>query len=178
MRTFVVSLRAIVIFTLLTGVLYPLAVTLFGRVLFARNAGGSLVEGDGRVLGSELLGQPFIQTKYFWPRPSAVNYDPALSGATNWSLTSESLVKAVREREAQGAVAEMRYSSASGLDPHISVEAAKSQISRISQARGLSAEVLGRLVASHTEGRQFGFLGQVRVNVLLLNLALDGRVAR
>lgn len=173
MKDLMVSLKAIVVLTLLTGLVYPLAVTLLGNLLFAHKAQGSLVLQKKKVLGSELIARSFTQGKYFWPRPSAVKYDPASSGGSNQSVASVDLMKAVWEREARGAVADMKFASASGLDPHISPEAARSQVARVAQARGMSPEVALRLVEAHTEPRQFGFLGQRRVNVLLLNLALD-----
>lgn len=181
MKTFLISLRALLALTLLTGVLYPLGVTLGGRLLFPEKAAGSLVEREGRVVGSALIAQPFSSPKYFWPRPSAVKYDATSSGATNLALTSADLVKAVREREAQGAVEDLRYSSGSGLDPHISPTAARSQVKRVAQARQLGSEEseeLTSLVETQIEGRQFALFGEERVNVLLLNEALDKRFGR
>lgn len=173
-----VSIKAILIFTLLTGILYPLAVTVAGKALFSKKANGSLILNNGRTVGSELIGQEFSQPKYFWSRPSAVKYDSGSSGASNLGVTSSDLLKVVHERESKGAVAEMKYSSASGLDPHISPESAHSQVSRVAEARGIKIEDVIQLVNSQTEERQLGFLGQKRVNVLLLNLALDGQLVR
>jgi len=170
------SLRALVVFTLITGILYPLTVTLFGQLLFPDKSAGSLVSVNGQLVGSELIGQSFSQAKYFWPRPSAVKYDAASSGATNLGPTSEDLLKAVREREAQGLVADMRFASASGLDPHVSPEAIRSQISRVASFRSLTPnqiKELETLVEAQTEKRQFGFLGEPRVNILSLNLKLE-----
>ncbi len=176
MKTLLLSVKVFAVFTLLTGLLYPLAVTGLGWIVSAGNAGGSLVEREGRVVGSKLIAQSFEQAKYFWPRPSAVKYDSSASGGSNQGPTSADLLKAVQERRAAGAVAESRYASASGLDPHVSPESALSQVERVAKARGAKAEEVESLVISFVEGRQFGFLGQPTVNVLLLNLALDQRI--
>jgi len=175
------SLRALVVFTLLTGVLYPLSVTVLGRLLLPHKSSGSLILSNDGVIGSDLIGQSFSQAKYFWPRPSAVKYDAASSGATNMGPTSADLLKTVREREAEGAIAEMRFASGSGLDPHISPEATRSQAQRVASSRNLTpAQIkeLETIVEAHTEKRQFGFLGEPRVNVLSLNLKLDERFGR
>lgn len=175
-KELMVSVRAILCFSLLTGLLYPVSVTLMGRLLFEEKASGSLISKGDHIVGSKLLAQPFSQERYFWPRPSAVKYDAASSGATNLSPNSAGLVNAVHALEAAGAVLEMRFMSASGLDPDISPEAARAQIGRVSKARGLNQDqvkALELLVENRTEERQFGFLGQPRVNVLQLNLATD-----
>jgi potassium-transporting ATPase KdpC subunit len=181
MKNLMTSFRAIVTFTVLTGVLYPLSVTFLGQAFLSEKSGGSLVRREGAVAGSELIAQGFAQPKYFWPRPSAVKYDCASSGASNLSVSSTDLLKAFQEREALGTVGEMRFSSGSGLDPHISAEATRSQVTRIVDSRKLSAgqaEVLAKLIVAHTEPRQFGFLGEPRVNVLKLNLELDERFGK
>lgn len=176
MKTWLTGLRALLTFTLLTGLAYPLAVTLLAEVFLPGKSSGSLLRREGKVVGAELIAQGFSQPKYFWPRPSAVKYDAASSGATNQSVTSEEWKMTVLQKEAQAMTGEMKTSSGSGLDPHISPEAARSQVSRISTARGLNREqetALNHLIEARTEDRQFGFLGEPRVNVLKLNLALD-----
>lgn len=173
MKDLKISLKVLAVLTVLTGVLYPALVTFAGRIAFTNRAGGSLIGQNGGVVGSALLAQEFSKPGHFWARPSAVKYDGASSGASNLSLTSAALVKAVKEREAQGAVLDLRYASASGLDPHVSPEAALAQVGRVSKATGRSEVELRALVQANTEGRQFGCLGEKRVNVLRLNLALD-----
>lgn len=167
------SLRALLIFTFLTGIVYPLSVTLLGRFFFLNKINGSLLTIDDRVVGSEMIGQFFSQAKYFWPRPSAIKYDAGSSGATNLGPTAKDLFTAVQEREAQGLVADMRFASGSGLDPHVSPEATRAQIQRVASSRNLTAsqvKEMEALVEDQTEKRQFGFLGEPRVNILKLNL--------
>jgi K+-transporting ATPase ATPase C chain len=183
-------LRPAIILTLLlclvTGLLYPGVVTGLAQLLFPWQAHGSLVRANGRVVGSALIGQPFTRPEYFHPRPSAAGrgYDATASGGTNKGPTDRKLADtliagAVRQVvQEDGAVrghipADMVTASASGLDPHISPANAELQIARVANARGIPAETLRAIVRRHTEGRQFGFLGEPRVNVLLLNLALD-----
>ena len=184
-------LRAtIVIFLLLTvvtGVAYPLAVTLVGQVAFSAKANGSLVERDGEVVGSQLIGQPFSQTQYFWSRPSAAGYNGGGSTGSNLGPTNPAQFAAVEQRVADlgtshgdgaaGVPIDLVTASGSGLDPHISPAAAEYQAARVAAARGLSADQVRRLVAEHTEGRTFGLLGEPRVNVLLLNMALDAETS-
>lgn len=164
---------------LLTGVVYPLVVTGIAQLAFPRQANGSLSMVGETVVGSALLGQANDDPRYFWPRPSATGYDTLPSGGSNLAATSGALTTAVTQRAAQGSVAnapmplEMLFASASGLDPHISPEAARMQIGRVAAARGLDEAVVASLVEAHVEGPQLGFLGQPRVNVLLLNMALD-----
>jgi K+-transporting ATPase ATPase C chain len=183
--------RMLLILTILTGVLYPLATTLLAQVLFPAQANGSLITVDNQVVGSSLIGQSTTDPRYFWSRPSAVNYmlgsapdSPGLSGASNYGGTSASLAAAVTERETAFRAAhnlpadvivpaEMVFASGSGLDPHISPEAARLQVERVATARGLDQAVVAALVEQAVEAPQLGFLGQPRVNVLLLNLALD-----
>lgn len=174
-----------VAFTLICGGLYPLVVTGIASVVFPEQAAGSFITvKNGRVIGSLLIGQPFSDPKYFWPRPSATTdfpYNPAGSGGSNagptnpdYLKTVANRVKALRDTGVSGAIpAELVQASGSGLDPHISPEAARAQVLRIAQARGMTAEAVERLVSAHTEERQFGLLGSPRVNVLALNLALD-----
>jgi K+-transporting ATPase ATPase C chain len=174
-----------VVFTLLCGGFYPAVVTGIASLLFPAQAGGSLVTGpDGRIAGSSLIGQPFSLEKYFWPRPSAAtdfSYNPMGSGGSNMGPTNPDFIKAVGERvnalRDTGITAEIPAdlveASGSGLDPYISPAAAEIQIARVAKARGLDEKALAQLVSSHVEDRQLGFLGQARVNVLLVNLALD-----
>lgn len=181
MRNFWISLRALCFFTLIAGVTYPALVTVLGGFFLPDESSGSLVLRDGKVAGSGLIAQAFSQPRYFWPRPSAVNYDAASSGASNLSITSEALAKAVNERKAQGSTHESLYASGSGLDPHISPEAARAQIGRVAEARRLNVDqqkALALLIEAKTEERQFGFLGEPRINVLKLNLSLDEQFKR
>lgn len=182
------ALTLLVAMTLLTGLVYPLAVTGLAQLAFPWQARGSLVERDGTVVGSALIAQPFARPDHFHPRPSAAGtgYDAASSGATNLGPTSKALVDTAATRiaelraanpDARGPVpADLVSASGSGLDPHISPAAALWQIPRIAKARGMSEDALRALVTRHTEGRQWGLFGDPRVNVLLLNLALDGVV--
>lgn len=175
MKPFIVSLRFVLVLTILTGVLYPLSITYLGHLLFPSQVGGSLIINGNGVIGSKLIGQTFSDPKHFWSRPSAVKYDSAGSGATNQSLSSSEFLKAVNERSAQGAVQEMRFTSASGLDPDISPEAAEAQLDRISRARNLTdfqLKQLRTILMQSVNARQIGILGEPRVNVLLLNLAM------
>jgi potassium-transporting ATPase KdpC subunit len=183
-------LRPAIAFTLLlcalTGLAYPGIVTGLAQLLFPRQANGSLVEAGGRVVGSELIGQPFSRPEYFHPRPSAAGsgYDATASAGTNKgptdlkladTLIAGNVARVVEEDGGQrGKIpSDMVTASASGLDPHISPANAALQVGRVARARGVSPGVVTALVARHTEGRQFGILGEPRVNVLLLNLALD-----
>jgi len=171
------------ILTLVTGVFYPLAVTGVAQVAFPHLANGSLVEHDGKTVGSSLIGQGFNRPEYFWSRPSAADYNGGASSGSNLGPTNPALFQAVNGRVESIRQAEPSSSgpvpidlvttSASGLDPHISPAAADFQVPRVSRARGLSADRVRALIAQHTEGRTFGLLGEPRVNVLLLNLALD-----
>jgi K+-transporting ATPase ATPase C chain len=174
------SIRMLVVMTIVTGVVYPLLVTGISQVAFKDKAGGSLILKDGKVVGSSLIGQPFSDPKYFWSRPSATSpqpYNGASSSGSNLGPTNPALLDAVKERvgkfEKQPVPADLVTASASGLDPHISPAAAEYQIPRISKTRGIPEDRLRELVAAHTEGRQLGILGEPRVNVLELNLALD-----
>ena len=178
MKTLIESIRILIVFTLLTGVLYPLAVTGVARVAFGKKADGSLVERDGKIIGSALLAQKFTEDRDFWPRPSGADYATVASGASNKGPTSADLQKSVAERRAKfgdTAPGDLLTASGSGLDPHISPEAARQQIPRVANARGKSEADIAALVAHHTEPPQLGFLGEARVNVFALNLALDAR---
>lgn len=162
--------------TFLLGLIYPSLVTLIGQLGFPRLANGSLIEKDGKLVGSDLIAQKFESEKYFWPRPSAVDFNPLPSGGSNLGPTSASLKDAVESRRLKlgsKAPLDLLFTSASGLDPHISPEAAFYQIPRVAKARGVSESELKGQVIRLLERRQFGFLGEDRVNVLKLNLALD-----
>jgi K+-transporting ATPase ATPase C chain len=177
---------ALAVFTVLVGLAYPLLLLGIGQAAFGHRADGSLVRADGRVVGSSLIGQAFDAPRYFWGRPSAAGdgYDAGASGASNLGPTSRALADVVQQRidallaADPGATvadipAELVTASGSGLDPDISPAAARFQIARVAAARGLDPARLRDLVRRHTQGRALGFLGEPRVNVLQLNLALD-----
>jgi K+-transporting ATPase ATPase C chain len=179
----------VLLLTLLTGIIFPLALAVLARPLLRFQADGSLVSRDGVVVGSDLIAQDFSGPGYFHPRPSAAGdgYDPTASGGTNFGPANPRLRDAVRQRvddyrRLNGLPPHVPVPvdavtcSGSGLDPHISPADAALQVGRVARARGRSEEVIWRLVAEHTRGRQLGFLGEPRVHVLALNLALD-RVA-
>lgn len=181
-----IALFLLIVLTVVTGVLYPLAVTGMAQVLFPRQANGSLIVQNGQPVGSTLIGQPFDDPKYFWGRPSATGpfpYNAAASSGSNLGPTNDVLLKAVRDRIAGLKAADPENSSpvpvdlvtasGSGLDPHISPAAAEYQVHRVAKVRGLDEAKVRALVADHTEGRQLGILGEARVNVLQLNLALN-----
>ncbi len=186
-------LTIFLLLTLVTGVFYPLVVTGLAQLIFPHQANGSLIEQNGLAIGSELIGQNFAGVEYFWGRPSATSpnaytaFDPetlTASSGSNLGPLSQTLVDTVQERvnALQAANPASRLpipvdlvtASASGLDPDISVSAAYYQVARVAKARGLSEAVVTALVDQYTESRQFGLLGEPRVNVLLLNIALDG----
>jgi K+-transporting ATPase ATPase C chain len=180
------AILGVLMLTLLTGVIFPLVLGLLARPVFRHQADGSLVEHTGVVVGSDLIGQSFTGPGYFHPRPSAAGdgYDGLASGGSNLGPANPKLRAALRQRvedyrRLNGLPAhvpvpiEAVTSSGSGLDPHISPDDAALQVQRVARARARSEEFIRRLVAEHTEGRQLGFLGEPRVNVLALNLALD-----
>jgi len=171
------------IFTVITGVIYPLAVTGIAQVVFPNQSNGSLIVVDGKAVGSELIGQQFDDPKYFWGRPSAAGYNAAASSGSNYGPMNPALTDMVQARmDALKAAdpdntlpipVDLVTASGSGLDPQISVAAALYQAHRVASARGLSEADVQSLVEKYTEGRQFGILGEPRVNILKLNLALD-----
>ena len=173
----------VVLLTVLTGVIYPLAVTGIVQALFRHQANGSLISDNGETVGSELIGQPFSDPRYFWGRLSATGYDAADSSGSNYGPTNPALLEAIQARidvlkavdpdNQEPIPVDLVTSSASGLDPDISPAAAQYQIPRVARYRGLSEEQVSALVGRFSEGRQFGILGEPRVNVLKLNLALD-----
>lgn len=180
------ALVALVALTLITGLLYPLVITGIAQMLFPRQVNGSLILVDGKPVGSSLIGQPFDAPKYFWGRPSATSpfpYNAAASSGSNLGPTNDALMKAVQVRiDTLRAVdpgnplpipVDLVTASGSGLDPHISPASAAYQVRRVARVRGMEEVVVRQLVSQHTAGRQLGILGEPRVNVLALNLALD-----
>jgi K+-transporting ATPase ATPase C chain len=183
------SVRQTILWTVVTGVMYPLVITVIAQVAFNKQANGNLVMRDGKIVGSALLAQQFTGTNYFWPRPSACSYGTGPSGivassGSNLGPTSGPLQTNVMNNVAAFisgnnlptntvVPADMAFASASGLDPHISPEAAQMQVARVAASRGVGEDKIKALVEKFSEPPQWGFLGQARVNVLLLNVALD-----
>ncbi len=184
------SLTVLIVLGVITGVIYPLAITGIAQGLFSHQAEGSMIVSDGKLIGSELIGQPFSDPGYFWSRPSATPvfpYNAAASAGSNLGPTNPVLLQAVEDRiralraadpgNDQPVPIDLVTASGSGLDPHISPAAAYYQVGRVARARGLSEEAVRALVAEHTEGRQWGVFGEPRVHVVELNLALDALLA-
>jgi potassium-transporting ATPase KdpC subunit len=182
------ALVLLLVFTVLTGLVYPLVLTGVAKLVFPRQAEGSLIVRDGRAIGSRLIGQPFTDPRYFWGRLSAtspVPYDASASSGSNLGPLNPALLDAARARIAALRAADpganrpvpvdLVTASGSGLDPHLSLAGAEIQVARVARARGLPPEVVRAIVKRHAEGRTFGLLGEPRVNVLELNLALDER---
>jgi potassium-transporting ATPase KdpC subunit len=172
--------------TVVTGAIYPLAVTGIAQLLFPESANGSLIERDGEPVGSSLIGQPFTDPKYFWSRLSATGpapYNGSASSGSNYGPLNDALSEAVKGRvdalvsadpdHRSPVPVDLVTSSGSGLDPHVSPAGARYQVARVARARGLDPSLVAELLEEHTEDRQLGFLGEPRVNVLELNLALD-----
>jgi len=180
-----------IVIMVITGLVYPGLVTGVAQLLFPHQANGSLVTMNGQVVGSELIGQPFTKAEYFHPRPSAAGagYDDTLSSGTNKGPTDLKLADTLIAQAVDSAVkldgavkgkipSDLVTSSGSGLDPHISPASAFLQVGRVARVRGLDSAAVRALVERHVEGRQFGFFGEARVNVLMLNLALDSAFGR
>jgi potassium-transporting ATPase KdpC subunit len=189
MKNFVTAILMTAVTAVLLGLMYPLAVTGLAQVLFPDKANGQLIVRDGRVVGSRLIGQPFASPGYFRSRPSAAGaagYDAGASSGSNLGPTNRKLIDRVQaeveklraENPGRPVPVDLVTTSASGLDPHISPAAAEFQVPRVARERGVSEDQIRRAVRAHTEGRQFGFLGEPRVNVLELNLDLDDKFPR
>jgi len=186
-RNLMIAVLMTVVTTVLLGIVYPLALTVIAQTVFPDKANGQLIRADGLVIGSRIIGQPFAGPGYFHSRPSAAGngYDAANSGGSNLGPTNEKLISRVRdqvkelarENPAMPVPIDLVTTSASGLDPHISPAAAAFQVPRVARERGLPEAELRRLVERHTERRQWGFLGEARVNVLELNLDLQEKTA-
>ena len=186
-KQLIITLKYFLIITIFTGVVYPLFISAISVIAYPDKAAGSLIEKDGKVIGSKLIGQKFESDKYFWSRPSAVDYNPMPSGGSNSGPTSASLKKSYEDRQKNFSEKnsvkdittvpnEMFFASASGVDPHISPISALLQVERIAKARNFDStkkEKVLELIDSMTENPQFGFLGNAVINVLLLNLELD-----
>jgi K+-transporting ATPase ATPase C chain len=183
----IIALKLLLVMTVLTGIIYPFIMTGVAQLAFPARANGSLVMKDGKIAGSELIGQKFDSSIYFWSRPSAINYNPIPSGASNLGPTSDKLKKQVEERrrlfatinsiaDTSAIPEEMLFASASGLDPHISPEAALLQLKRVVMKRNLNEiqkRMVEQLIKTKTEKPQFYLFGEPRINVFELNLALD-----
>jgi potassium-transporting ATPase KdpC subunit len=184
-KELILAVRFTLVTTLIFGLIYPLGVTGLSKLLFPKQAAGSLIEKNGRVVGSKLIGQSFSADKYFHSRPSSAGngYDASASSPSNLAPTNQALIDRVKsdvaklQEENPGAPipADLVTASGSGLDPEISPAAAEFQIPRVAKARGLSAEALKTLVARHTQARTWGIFGEPRVNVLELNLDVDSQ---
>ena len=186
MKSLITAVLMTVVTTVLLGLIYPLAITGIAQVIFPEKANGQLIVRDGQVIGSRIIGQPFSSPGYFRSRPSAAGaagYDAGASSGSNLGPTNQKLIDRVKadvqrlqaENPGMPVPVDLVTSSGSGLDPHITPAAAEFQVPRVARERGVSEDELRRAVAAHTQGRQFGFLGEPTVNVLELNLELDRR---
>lgn len=187
MKTIIISLKIFLFFTVLTGIIYPLFITGIAQVVFPAKANGSLIVKNNQIIGSELIGQQFDSVIYFSSRPSAISYNPLPSGGSNYGLTNVKLKNLVAERRRNFNTfnqldsitkipSEMLFASASGLDPHISMQAALLQVDRVAKARNFTSvqkQKLRQCVKTLTESPQFLILGEARINVLMLNLETD-----
>ena len=180
------SLRLTIVTVVLLGLIYPFVMTGLAQIIFPKQANGSLVAANGKVVGSDIIGQLWTKPQYFQGRPSAAGkgYDPTSTGGTNYGPTSKKLIDSTKatiaalEKQNPGAGTppmDLITSSGSGIDPDITPEGAYYQASRIAKARGMSVAQVNELIAAHVQGRELGFLGEPHVNVMELNLALDGR---
>lgn len=183
MKYLMPAIRLILFMTLILGFIYPFAMTGISQILFPSRANGDFLTRGGQKVGSSLIAQKFEKSEYFWSRPSAIDYNPLPSGGTNLGQSSESLKKTVEERRAKLKLAhpdqsaeppqDLLFASGSGLDPHISPEAARYQAQRVAKARNLSLDQIQKLIQQSTQKRVFGIFGEPTVNVLALNLAID-----
>lgn len=177
MNSFKTAVKMFIFMTILTGIVYPLVITGIAQLTMPSLANGSLIQRGDRIIGSALIAQQTTDDRYFWPRPSAIDYDPLKpSGGSNLGPTSLKLKETVEERKQKvggQAPAELLYASGSGIDPHVSMETAYFQMPRVAKARSMNEPELKNWIDSLTEGRQFGFLGPRYVNILLLNQTLD-----
>jgi potassium-transporting ATPase KdpC subunit len=183
-KNLITAILYTIVTTVLLGLVYPLVVTGLAQLLFKDKANGQLITKEGKLIGSRIIAQPFTGPQYFHPRPSAAGtngYDATNSGGTNWGPTNQKLIDRVKgdvstlqaESPSKTIPVDLVTASGSGLDPHITPAGAAFQVARVAKARSVAEGDLRALVAQHTEGRQFGFLGEPRVNVLELNVALD-----
>jgi K+-transporting ATPase ATPase C chain len=188
-KNLIIAVLMTIVTTVIFGLAYPLVVTGLAQVLFRDKANGQLIERNGQVVGSRIIGQPFSSPGYFRSRPSAagtVGYDATASSGSNYGPTNKKLIDRVKgdveklqaENPGKPIPVDLVTASGSGLDPHLSPAAADFQVPRVARERGVSEEQIRQVVAVHTAGRQFGFLGEPRVNVLELNLDLDGKFPR
>jgi K+-transporting ATPase ATPase C chain len=192
LKNFLIALKLIVLMTLILGILYPIAITGITQAIFPHRASGSILVNNGKVIGSVLIGQKFESDRYFWPRPSAIDYNPLPSGGSNLGPTSAELQKQIVSRRTillkthglnERAIIplDLLFASGSGLDPHISPEAARFQINRITRTRGFDKNgenELHKLIDKYIEPRDFVVLGEPRINVIKLNVALDSLGAK